>query len=110
MAYDDIAADDRLAYNRAILAAYHAYLRDDRPDPVHVRAVYDAAARILNDEPAARIVSDDVDLNAPDVWRLRAAYIDAHAAWNQHPNHSAHTALRAARDALTAALAANEVT
>jgi hypothetical protein len=104
MAYDDIAADDRLAYNRAILAAYHAYLRDDRPDPVHVRAVYDAAARILNDN-GTRTVNHILVEPPTDLWQLRAAYIDAHANLLADNHNSDHN-FRAARDALVAATTA----
>jgi hypothetical protein len=79
---------------------------DDTLDLDVVRAVYDAAAHILNDaKPVVDTVASAV------LWQLRAAYIDTHAACNQHPNHGAHTAVRAARDALVAATApANGVT
>jgi hypothetical protein len=67
-----------------------------------VRAVYDAAARILNDKPADHI-------SAADVWRLRAAYIDAHAAY--WAGNSDYTPVSDAANALSAATTpTNEVT
>jgi hypothetical protein len=83
-----------IAFNALYIACadyYHTAndggLLDDR-----VRAVYDAAARILNGP-----VADDI----PDLWQLRAAYIDAHAALigdhnSDHNFHAHAAALRAA--------------
>jgi hypothetical protein len=91
--YDDL-------YNAChnYVTAYDA----DRIDLDVVRAVYDAAARILNDKPADHI-------SAADVWRLRAAYIDAHAAY--WAGNSDYTPVSDAANALSAATTpTNEVT
>jgi hypothetical protein len=66
-----------------------------------VRAVYDAAARILNDDTG----HDRSD----DVWQLRAAYIDAHAARSDDPDDYPD-AFYAARDALVAATTGHTMT
>jgi hypothetical protein len=101
---DDTASEtiyDRSNHDMAdhfdLAAACGDYLNGwdaDDDDTDRVRAVYDAAARILNDD---RPVADDI----PDLWQLRAAYIDAHAALigdhNSDHNFYAHAAaLRAA--------------
>jgi hypothetical protein len=77
---------------------------DDDDTLAVVRAVYDAAARILNDKP----VADNV--NSAAVWQLRAAYIDAFAAYLHATGPTDGTDLVAARDALVAATTGHKVT
>jgi hypothetical protein len=90
-------------FDNAVHTAYHSvYLRGDYDNLDAIRAVYDAAARILNDKPADHI-------SAADVWRLRAAYIDAHAAY--WAGNSDYTPVSDAANALSAATTpTNEVT
>jgi hypothetical protein len=65
--------------------------------------VYDAAARILNDKPADHI-------SAADVWRLRAAYIDALAANVHYQTSTTADDLDATRAALAAATTGHTMT
>jgi hypothetical protein len=69
-----------------------------------VRAVYDAAARILGNDVAPDNIA------TADVWRLRAAYIDAFAAYLHATGPTDGTDLVAARDALVAATTGHKVT
>jgi hypothetical protein len=100
----DIALDDRNAYNLAVLDAYHGAYVDHVIEPNHVRAVYDAAARILDIHP------DHTDDDDHAVWQLRAAYIDAFAAYLHATGPTDGTDLVAARDALVAATTGHKVT
>jgi hypothetical protein len=77
---------------------------DDDPNDAHVRAVYDAAARILDIHP------DHTDDDDHAVWQLRAAYIDAFAAYLHATGPTDGTDLVAARDALVAATTGHKVT
>jgi hypothetical protein len=70
---------------------------DDDDDTDRVRAVYDAAAHILDIHP------DHTDDDDHAVWQLRAAYIDAFAAYLHATGPTDGTDLVAARDALVAA-------
>jgi type VI protein secretion system component VasF len=82
------SSNDHLQFHAAIDAFNDA----DHATLDHVRAVYDAAARIL-------------DADKPDnlaLWQLRAAYIDAHAAYYSNANINLD-ALVAARYALAVA-------
>jgi hypothetical protein len=86
----------------AACANYYHAANDFQPLDGHVRAVYDAAARILGGDVAPDNIAT-AHLN-----RLRAAYIDAHATFLV--NGRAIRAFVAARDALNAALAGHKVT
>jgi hypothetical protein len=98
----DIALDDRNAYNLAVLDAYHGAYVDHVIEPNHVRAVYDAAARILDIHP------DHTDDDDHAVWQLRAAYIDAHATY--WAGNSDYTPVTDAANALVAATTGDTVT
>jgi hypothetical protein len=105
----DIALDDRNAYNLAVLDAYHGAYVDHVIEPNHVRAVYDAAARILDIHP------DHTDDDDHAVWQLRAAYIDAfaaylHATGPYWAGNSDYTPVTDAANALVAATAGDTVT
>jgi hypothetical protein len=82
----------------------------DDDDTDRVRAVYDAAARILNDDIADPVIPVVIPANhSTDLWRLRADYIDAHAAWIAGADPKSRNSHDAAA-ALIAALAGHEVT
>jgi type VI protein secretion system component VasF len=88
------SSNDHLKFHAAIDAFNDA----DHATLDHVRAVYDAAANILNDNDG--MVPDPN--NTAAVWQLRAAYIDAHAAYYSNANINLD-ALVAARYALAVA-------
>jgi hypothetical protein len=82
-----------------------AYVHDPAAHHLrHVRAVYDAAAHILDIHP------DHTDDDDHAVWQLRAAYIDAFAAYLHATGPTDGTDLVAARDALVAATTGHKVT
>jgi hypothetical protein len=76
-----------------------AYVVGNLHTNVTVRAVYDAAAKIL--------YPDKPDVDNLALWQLRADYIDAHA---QFHDHHGSDAFHAARGALVTALTGNQVT
>jgi hypothetical protein len=84
-----------------------AYVHDPAAHHLrHVRAVYDAAAHILDIHP------DHADDDVAAVWQLRAAYIDTHAALTALDGDAPQLRIAwgAARDALVAATAGHTVT
>jgi hypothetical protein len=96
------SSNDHLKFHAAIDAFNDA----DHATLDHVRAVYDAAAHILDDNDG--MVPDPN--NTAAVWRLRAAYIDAFAAYLHATGPTDGTDLVAARDALVAATTGHKVT